>query len=185
MFGFKQVPGYFGRFFNFFKGVFSRPQFDNFRRLVTGLVLSERKNIQEISSVFGVRDQSSLNRFVTQSSWDFEEVDRRRLRFAVKHFGSRKEGFIVLDDTVTKKFGKKMEKANYHRSGVTKRKEWGHCFVDTLYVEPDSDVMYPVKISSYLRNVDADEKNPFRTKRCIALEQIDFAIANGVRAGGV
>ena len=45
--------------------------------------------------------------------------------------------------------------------------------------------MYPVKISSYLSNVDADEKNPFRTKRCIALEQIDFAIANGVRAGGV
>lgn len=185
MFDFKQVPGYFARFFNSFKRFFSRPQFGNFKRLVTGLIVSERKNIQEISSVFGVHDQSSLNRFVTQSDWDFGEVDKQRLKFAVKHFGSKCDGVIILDDSVTKKFGKKMEKANYHRSGVTKKKEWGHCFVDSLYAEIDSDVVYPIKISSYLREVDADEQNPFKTKRDIALEQIDFALANGVKAGTV
>jgi len=185
MFGFRQVPGYFGRFFRSFKGIFSKPQLSNFKRLVCGLIVSEGKNIQGINSVFGERNQSSLNRFVTQSDWDFEEVDRQRLKFTVKHFGSKHDGFIILDDTVAVKTGKKMEKANYHRSGVTKKKEWGHCFVDSLYFDTDSDVTYPIRIQSYLRKVNADSDNPFKTKREIALEQIDFALENGVRAGGV
>lgn len=185
MFGFRQVPDYFMKFFNSFKKVFSKPQLGNFKRLVVGLIVSERKNIQEINSVFDDRNQSSLNRFVTQSGWDFDEVNKQRLRFAVKHLGSKREGLIILDDSVTVKTGKKMEKANYHRSGVTKRKEWGHCFVDTLYAEPDSEVVYPIKIGSYLRKVDADEQNIFKTKREIALEQIDFAIKNGVEASTV
>lgn len=185
MFGFRQVPDYFARFFSSFKGFFSRPQLGNFKRLVCGLIVSERKNIQEINSVFGDRNQSSLNRFVTQSGWDFDEVNKQRLRFAVKHLGSKSEGLIILDDSVAVKTGKKMEKANYHRSGVTKKKEWGHCFVDSLYAEPDSEVMYPIKIGSYLRKANADEDNPFRTKRELALEQIDFALKNGVKASTV
>ena len=185
MFGFKQVPGYFGRCFGVFKKCFSKPQLGNFKRLVIGLIVSDRKNIQEINSVFGCRDQSSLNRFVTQSDWDFDKVDEVRLNFAVKHLGSKREGVIILDDLMAVKTGKKMEKANYHRSGVSKRKEWGHYFVDTLYAELDSDIAYPIKISSYLRKVDADEQHVFKTKRDIALEQIDFALENGVKAGTV
>lgn len=185
MFSFRQVPGYFSRFFNSFRRVFSKPQLGNFKRLVFGLAVSERKNIQEVNAVFGDRDQSSLNRFVTQPKWSFCKVSEQRLRFAVKHLGSKRSGVIIVDDCVTKKTGRKMEKANYHWSGLTKRQEWGHCFVDSLYAELDSDVAYPVNIQSYLREVDADENNPFKTKREIALEQIDFAFANGVKAGTV
>ena len=62
-----------------------------------------------------------------------------------------------------------MEKANYHRSGKTKRKEWGHCMVDALYVGINS--YFPINIESYLRKQDADKEHPFKTKREIALNR--------------
>lgn len=185
MFNFKQIPGYFSWFFKPFKKTFTKPQYDNFKRLISGHVLSDKKTIQEINAVYGDKDQSSLNRFVTQSDWDLEEVDKARLKLAVEQLGSKKEGFIVLDDTMAIKTGKKMEKANYHRSGVTKKKEWGHCFVDSVYTDLDSDIVYPIKISSYLRGIDTDATFPFKTKRELALEQIDFARDNGVQANTV
>ncbi|MBI2671787.1 IS701 family transposase, partial [Candidatus Woesearchaeota archaeon] len=165
-----------------FRKIFTKPQFSNFKRLVSGHILSDKKNIQEINAIYGDKDQSSLNRFVTNSVFNLEEIDNIRLQVAVKKLGSKKDGLIILDDTMAVKTGRKMEKANYHRSGVTKEKEWGHCFVDSVYAEQDSNILYPIKISSYLRKVDADKENPFKTKREIALEQIDFAKSNGVKA---
>lgn len=185
MFNFKRIPEYFSRFFKPFKKLFSKPQFDNFKRLVTGHILSDRKNIQEISAIYSDKDQSTLNRFVTSSNWNYDKVNVIRVQTANKILGSKRSGVIILDDTVVKKTGKKMEKANYHRSGVTKKKEWGHCFVDSLYAELDSDIMYPIRIDSYLRQVDADEVNLFKTKRKIALEQIDFALKNRIKANTV
>jgi len=182
MFNFKQISSYFSGFFKPFRSLFSKPQSANFKRLVSGFILADRKNIQEINAVYNNRDQSNLNRFVTQSKWDIKRVNEVRLQIAVKSLGSQETGIIILDDTMTKKTGKKMEKANYHRSGVTKQQEWGHCFVDSLYAEMDSPTVYPVAIDSYLRKVDADKDHPFKTKREIALEQIDFAKSNGVKA---
>lgn len=179
---FKQLPGYFEQFFKRFKGIFSKPQLGNFKRLVSGFILSDHKNIQEINSIYGDKDQSSLNRFVTKSNWDLKEVNKIRLKAANDILGSKKDGIIIFDDTMAIKTGKKMEKANFHRSGVTKMKEWGHCFVDSLYAEVDSDICYPIGLESYLRKVDADKQNPFKTKREIALEQIDFAINCGIKA---
>lgn len=179
---FKQIPRYFKRFFKPFKRIFSKPQIDNFKRLVSGFILSERKNIQEISSLYGDKDQSNINRFATKSKWDLKEANKIRLCIAINALGSKEDGIIIFDDTMAIKTGKKMEKANFHRSGVTKKKEWGHCFVDSLYAEVNSDVCYPIALDSYLRKVDADDKNLFKTKREIALEQIDFAIRCGIKA---
>jgi len=185
MYNFKQIPEHFSWFFKPFKKIFTSPQYENFKRLVSGHILSDKKNIQEINAVYGDKDQSSLNRFVTESDWDLEEVDKVRLKVTIDNLGSKKSGLIILDDTMTKKTGKKMEKANYHRSGVTKKKEWGHCFVDSVYTELDSNITYPVKISSYLRKVDADDDNPFKTKIELAVKQIDFARDHGVQANTV
>ena len=185
MFNFKQIPRYFSWFFKQFRKILTKPQFSNFKRLISGYILSGKKNIQEINAIYGDKDQSSLNRFVTISDFNLEEIDKARLKLAVRKLGSKRSGFIIFDDTMAVKTGRKMEKANYHRSGVTKKKEWGHCFVDSVYAEQESNILYPIKISSYLRKGDADKENPFKTKREIALEQIDFAKSNGVKADTV
>lgn len=179
MFIFKQIPAYFSRFFNFFKPCFTKPRFQNFKRLVGGLILSDKKNIQEINAIYGDKDQSSLNRFVTESDWDLKEVNKTRLKVAKNNlYDKREEGMIIIDDEVLHKTGKHMEKANYHRSGKTKRKEWGHCMVDALYA--GTKTYFPINIESYLREQDADEEHPFKTKREIALDIIDFALENGI-----
>ena len=180
MFSFKQIPTYFNRFFNFFEPYFTKPRFQNFKRFVSGLILSDRKNIQEINAVYGDKDQSSLNRFVTESEWDLTEVNKIRLKVAKSRlYDKREEGMIIIDDEVLHKTGKYMEKANYHRSGKTKRNEWGHCMVDALYL--GAHTHFPIEIKSYLRKPDTDREHPFKTKREIALDIIDLAIENGIK----
>lgn len=185
MMNFKQIPIYFNKYLKRFKKIFTKPQFHNFKRLVSGLILSEKKTIQEINAVYDEKNQSSLNRFVTESKWEHEKVNDIRLDTCVGIFGSKESGAIIIDDVMTKKTGRKMEKANYHRSGVTKKKEWGHCFVDCLYADFDSENNYPIRIDSYLREENADGENPFKTKRDIALNQIDYAMEHGVKAKNV
>jgi len=183
MMNFKQIPNYFKRFFRSFKKIFTKPQFGNFKRLVSGFVLSDNTTIQEISSVYGDKDQSSLNRFATESDWDLEEVNEIRLDVANKSLGSKEDGILIFDDTMAIKTGKKMEKANHHRSGKTKETEWGHCFVDSVYTELESEVCYPIDIQCYIRECDADAKNIYKPKRTMMLEQIDFAKKSRIKFG--
>ena len=155
---------------------------NNFKRLVSGFILSDRKNIQEINSVYGDKDQSSLNRFVTESDWNLHEMNRIRLHIAKEAiYDKNHKGMIILDDSLLHKTGRKMEKANYHRSGTTKKEEWGHSVVDTLYVDmQNSNKRFPISIQPYLRKIDADGLNPFKTKRQIAMGQIDLALSEGI-----
>lgn len=175
MMNFRQIPNYFMGFFRSFKNMFTKPQFDNFERLVSGFVLSDNTTIQEISSVYGDKDQSSLNRFVTKSDWDLRKANKIRLNVANNFLGSKEDGILIFDDTMAIKTGKKMEMANHHRSGKTKETEWGHSFVDSVYTELESDVCYPIDIQCYIRECDADAKNIYKPKRNMVLEQIDFA----------
>ena len=87
MFNFRQIPPYFMWFFNKFKDLFSKSQLDNFERLVSGHVLADRKNIQEINAIYGDKDQSSLNRFVTTSEWDTKQANRIGVETAVNTLG--------------------------------------------------------------------------------------------------
>ena len=105
-----------------YRNMFTKPQFDHFKRLIAGLIISDNKTIQEINDCFGEKDQSSLNRFVTCSDWDEDEVEQIRVN-QIKEKNISK-GFMIVDPTMLHKTGKHMEKANYHYSGTTKEKEW-------------------------------------------------------------
>lgn len=160
---------------------FTRPQLENFSTLVTGLIVSGSKTIQEINDALSEKNQSSLNRFVTGSEFDLKKVNARRLKLVQKVLPSSKHGFIIVDDMLSHKTGEKMEYAGYHRSGVTKRIEWGHCIVDSYYT-PLNGTGYPIDADIYIREGDCDESVRFRTKREMFLEQVDTAIRNNVRA---
>ena len=152
----------------------TRPQFNQFRKLITGLIVSDNKTIQEINDCFGDTNQSSLNRFLTESRWNEEAIERTRLSQLKKL--SLQQGTLVIDPTMLHKTGRHMEKANYHYSGTTKKKEWGHLLVDSFFSDGEND--FPVSADIYLREVDADKDHPFRTMREIALEQVNYALKN-------
>lgn len=181
---FKEIPRGITRFFKPYKNHFTKPQYPHFKTLVTGLIVNDKKTIQEVNDALSYKNQSSLNRFVTSSRWDINEISRIRLREAVRTIPPKKEGFILVDKQTTHKIGKKMEKAAYHRSGKTKRKEWGHCIVDTLYTDLEGN-KFPIDGMIYVNRHNCDKETPFKTKRELALEQIDFARKNKVIANTI
>lgn len=158
---------------SFYKKYFTRPQYKNFRDLIAGLIISDKKTIQEIADCFGRVDQSNLNRFVTSSAWDEKKINDVRLR-QIKKERKIKSGIFICDPTFFHKTGRHMEKANYHYSGITKQEEWGHFFVNSFFTDGENE--FPICGNFYLRDIDADTEHPFKTVREIALEQLDYAI---------
>jgi hypothetical protein len=169
----KEIPARFKALLSFYKKCFTRPQYKNFRDFVLGLIVSDNKTIQEINDCFGRVDQSSLNRFLTLSEWDTKKINDKRIAQIKKHHKLGK-GILICDPTNLHKFGKMMEYANYHYSGMTKKEEWGYLLVNSFF--SDGNVEFPVCADFYIREEDADEKHPFRTIREICLSQLDYAL---------
>jgi len=159
-----------------YRDIFTNPQFDHFQRLITGIIISDNKTIQEINDCFNECDQSSLNKFLTLSSWDREEVENIRMK-QVKKLNLSK-GILIIDPTLLHKTGKHMEKANYHYDGLTKEKEWGHQLVHTIFTDGKNE--FPLRGDIYIREIDADKNNSFKTTREIGMEHLDFAVKNKV-----
>lgn len=157
-----------------YRGSFTKPQFNHFQNLITGLIVSDNKTLQEINDCFGEKDQSSLNRFMTSSSWDEKEVEQIRMSQIKKL--NLSNGFLIVDPTMLHKTGKRMEKANYHYSGTTKEKEWGHLLVNSFFT--NDQISFPVNADIYLRKEDSDREHKFKTSREICIEHIDYAFEN-------
>jgi len=169
----KEIPARVKTLLSWYKKQFTRPQYKNFRDLVTGLIVSDNKTVQEIADCYGRVDQSSLNRFLTSSEWNHDRINDKRISQIKKHHKLGK-GILICDPTHLHKFGKAMEYANYHYSGMTKEKEWGYFLVNSFFT--DGSIEFPVCADFYIREEDADEKHPFKTIREICLEQLDYAM---------
>ena len=95
----------------------------NFQIFTAGLIASPKKTIQEINDAFSKGEQSSLNRFITKSEWDIDAVNPVRFTASEKNLHQTYTIQVIDDDTLFFKTGKQMEKAGWHRSGVTKKIE--------------------------------------------------------------
>jgi len=160
-----------------YRQAFTKPQFKQFQKLILGLIVSDNKTLQEINDCFGDTNQSSFNRFVTESPWDKEDVNKIMVK-QMKPYLEKDNGILIVDPTMLHKTGKHMEYAGYHYSGITKEKEWGHLLVDSLFVS--GEIAFPLRGDIYIRKKDCDKEHPFKTSRIICREQIEFAIKNGL-----
>lgn len=177
------VPPVLSRLLGSYRNFFTKPQFNHFQRLVTGLIVSENKTIQEINDGFGKKHQSSLNRFVSHSSWNLDELNLIRISQVKDNLSLKKKGIIIIDESLLHKTGIHMELAGLHRSGITKKIEWGHMAVNSFYTDAgDND--FPVKTDVYVREKDCKKYNlDFKTKRNLAINHIDFALQAGLPLG--
>ena len=169
----REIPSRLKTLLSFYKKTFTRPQYKNFREFILGLIVSDNKTFQEIADCFGRVDQSSLNRFLTYSDWDSRKINDKRISQIKKH-NKLGKGILICDPTLLHKFGKEMEYANYHYSGMTKKEEWGHFLVNSFFT--DGKIEFPVCADFYIREEDADEQHPFKTIREICLAQLDYAL---------
>ncbi|MFH1637879.1 MAG: IS701 family transposase [Candidatus Woesearchaeota archaeon] len=170
---FKEIPAGFKKYFKPFKKKLSKKQIKHFSTYVTGLIVCDNKTIQEINDNLSDTNQSSLNRFLTLSQWDTKKIDHIRLN-QIKKKTKPKKGIAIFDPTFIHKTWKHMEKVSYQRSGVTKKKELGFIFVDSLYVEENNS--FPIAGDFYVPKNETDEDNPFRTQRQICIDQLHYAL---------
>ncbi|MDI6902627.1 MAG: transposase [Methanocellales archaeon] len=177
------------KFLGAYRSMFSKPQYAHFERYVLGLIASEKggSNITDINDLYVDRcHQSSLNRFLTRSPWDVEEVNKTRLRVLQhgRRTRSRRNGYLILDDVLISKTGRCMSGVGLIFSKSEGRSVLGHNFVSTHY--SDERGQYPVDLRMYIKEELAEPMGvEFKTKIEIAIDLINSAVDNGVSANTV
>jgi hypothetical protein len=129
-----------------FSSVFSAEAFVQFKRYISGLIVSENKTVDGINRLFvhENRNQSSLNRLLTKSPFSLEELNRCRLAVMNSLPGTalKTEGVLSFDDTLLTHYGRYFEKIAILYDHVHNCWVWAHNLVTLHYSDDQTD--YPV-----------------------------------------
>jgi len=171
-------------FFEKFDSLWSRPnQRQGFRAYALGL-LSEahRKNIEAMNTKMIAPHYQSLHHFLTETPWDAQEVNRRRLELLMGHrrTAPRPEGVLVIDDSGVPKRGRHTEGVKRQYIGQLGKVANGQVFVTSHYA--DLRRHWPVDILPYVPDLwlEKGKEDPeFQTKIDLALTLVDRWVALG------
>ena len=96
-----------------FANVFSAEAFIEFKRYISGLIVSENKTVDGINRLFIVesRNQSSLNWLLTQSPFSLEALNEARLAVlaSLPETRMKAKGVLSVDDTLLAHYGQDFE----------------------------------------------------------------------------
>ena len=158
-----------------YRELLSRPQFRHLENVLAGLTLNGKgeKNIMDMAeAAVDGRDQSCLNRFLHGHTWSAEALNRLRLD---QHARGRTGGALIIDDTLLKKAGHKMEGTGYLYDHCLKKNICCHCHVTSLYSNGEERV--PLHLSTYVKEEACTKTGrPFKTKTEIAVDFISKAL---------
>lgn len=117
---------------NIFRKTFSKPQFKQFERYISGLILLANKTVDGMTAAAVDKfNQSSLNRFLTESPWNELLLENQYFAKLKQVFG-RLSVSLVIDDSLAKKTGKHIADVQYHKSHTDAGYVFGHQFVTAL-----------------------------------------------------
>lgn len=153
------IPTLVERYAPFFEDVFSEEAYEHFKRYLSGLIVSENKTVEAINRLFviDVRNQSSLNRFLTVSPYDEDKLNTHRLSLLQNYAHTRfkpKQGVLGLDDSLLTHYGKSMDHICIIWDHVEQRFVLAHNLVTLHYSDNQAD--YPVYCQLWLP-VDVDK----------------------------
>jgi hypothetical protein len=145
MFPLVEFPDIVEHYAPFFESVFSADAFIEFKRYISGLIVSENKTVDGINRLFVVesRNQSSLNRLLTASPFSLEQLNQARLDLLARFPGTRikPKGVLSVDDTLLTHYGQDFERIAKLFDHVTQTYVWAHDLVTLHYSDDDTD--YP------------------------------------------
>ena len=145
MFPLVEFPEIVQHYAPFFESVFSADAFIEFKRYISGLIVSENKTVDGINRLFVVesRNQSSLNRLLTASPFSLEHLNQARLDVLERFPGTRikPKGVLSVDDTLLTHYGQGFEQIAKLFDHVTETYVWAHDLVTLHYSDDDTD--YP------------------------------------------
>ncbi len=130
----------------FFQKVFSAEAMIEFKRYVSGLIVSENKTVDGINRLLVVesRNQSSLNRLLSESPFSLERLNQARLELlsSLPATQMKPKGVLSVDDTLLSHYGQDFEQIAKLWDHVSGSYVWAHDLVTIHYSDDDTD--YPV-----------------------------------------
>lgn len=138
-----------------FASVFAtEEQKKHFCEYVTGLIAGDKATITAINALFlNKNDQSSLNKFITQASWDEEGLNRLRVQLELSRLHQRpiseQAGRLILDDTLAHHTRCSMDALAYLRDHSLGRNVWAHDVVTSYYINRQDQ--FPVNLRLYIQ----------------------------------
>ncbi|MGV9141425.1 MAG: transposase [Promethearchaeota archaeon] len=150
---------------------FSDAQLDNAARVCQGLIAPlPHTSLSSIArSLLEPRDQSSLNRFLTESDWgaEVQGIERNKVLFMQQHrqTAMTSRGVISLDDTLLEKTGSAMDLVNEHFDHCSFTMKRGTSVVSMNYCDSSKNFNLFKKV--YVRKKNLAEKGKshrFKTK---------------------
>jgi hypothetical protein len=183
----ESAPGPLEDYAAHFDDLFSkRAQREGFRRYLEGLLLAEERNktltaLANTEPVVGAqrKEAQSLQWFLTESTWDPEEINRRRVELILEdsQTAPQKSGALVIDETGDRKDGKATAHVGKQYLGGIGKVDNGVVSVSSLYAE--ERLYYPLEVEPYTpeHHFEGGKKDPeFRTKPQIAWGLVEQAL---------
>lgn len=132
----------------------TREQQKHFCEYVTGLIAGDKATVSAINDLFvNQNDQSALNKFLTQASWDENELNRRRVQMEIARLQRRplseQAGRLIIDDTFAHHTKCSMEGLAYLRDRRVGHNVWAHDVVTSYYVNRSDQ--FPVDLRLYFQ----------------------------------
>ena len=129
-----------------FEAVFSAEAYVQFQRYLSGLIVSENKTVDGINRLFVIekRNQSSLNRLLTESPFSVRGFSQARLRMLGSLPGTqiKPKGVMSVDNTLLIHYGRHFENIAYLYDPTEERYVWAHDLVNLHYSDDQTD--YPL-----------------------------------------
>ena len=161
----------------------NEPQRRHFAEYLTGLFVAERKNVCGINREFAqTTDQSCLNRFLTEASWDISQLNHRRLAFLQQEPSTRysAQGVIPIDNTLIDRTGQLIPDAGWFWDHAEERNKIAQDLLFINYV-CTSGKHYPLEFRLFRKqDVCAAIGEPFRNHTALCCELIDWVCARQI-----
>ena len=176
MFGFiAGIPSRIKNLFSKFKKHFTKPQFQNFCRTELGLMVAGdgEHDVKSVNELFIDRkDQSSLNRFITDPKWNVKAIANQAKTLLLSEANiDRLFEYKLIDDTVCRKYSQSTEMVCYNHSS-TMGTVLSHDYVMSLYV--NNSLAVPDSLKLYGNQKKCREKGiEFKTRLQLACDIID------------
>ena len=159
------------------------PERIHFAEYLTGLIVSNRKNVSAINREFAVTtDQSCLNRWLTEAGWDVNRLNQMRIEWLQTEPSTRfsNQGVIPIDNVLIDHSGTCIEDVGYFWDHVQSRSKIAHDYIIANYV-CTSGKNYPLEFRRFIKKEQCIDKGIiFRDHNEFFRQLIDWVIENNI-----
>jgi hypothetical protein len=161
----------------------NEPQRRHFAEYLTGLFVAARKNVSAINREFAhAGDQSCLNRFLTEVTWDTTQLNERRLDLLQRDPSTRycAQGVIPIDNTLVDHHGELIEDVGWFWDHAEERYKIAHDYLFANYVCANGK-HYPLEFRRFRKeDLCASRGLVFKDHTTLCQELIDWVCVRNI-----